>query len=224
MCDLQGAKDCIWLQVVAGAAALAGRMRKSAAEQLSDALAAGDSGGLGLRDIDRLLQVRTAAACAPEHLRSVVHATSQYRATQKASVAQRGLAWLFDILLVVVWTQPAGFVRSPLTCASCSEFCRAAMRLAWGLQSGSLGCRHCGRASRRWSSRRPSATWRCCCSSCTTPGAAPGVLSATVQARLPVPGTLHVPIIHMFLAGRRRRGSWRSCGTSCARWMLTFRR
>ncbi|KAK9844035.1 hypothetical protein WJX81_002531 [Elliptochloris bilobata] len=43
-------------KVVAGAVALAGRVRKSAAEQLSDALAAGDSGGLGLRDIDRLLQ------------------------------------------------------------------------------------------------------------------------------------------------------------------------
>ena len=58
-------EDCIWLQVVAGAAALAGRMRKSAAEQLSDALAAGDSGGLGLRDIDRLLQVRIVVASAP---------------------------------------------------------------------------------------------------------------------------------------------------------------
>ena len=74
-------EGCAWLQVVAGAAAVAGRVRKSAAEQLSDALAAGDSGGLGLRDIDRLLQVRTALAIglgckAREQLRSVVNARS----------------------------------------------------------------------------------------------------------------------------------------------------
>jgi len=42
--------------VVAGGARAAGRARGSLAEQLSEALAAGHSGGLSLRDIDRLLQ------------------------------------------------------------------------------------------------------------------------------------------------------------------------
>ena len=57
--ELQRVRLMLGHEVVAGAAAMAGRARKSTAEQLSDMLAAGDSGGLSLRDIDRLLQARS---------------------------------------------------------------------------------------------------------------------------------------------------------------------
>ena len=109
-------EDCIWLQVVAGAAALAGRMRKSAAEQLSDALAAGDSGGLGLRDIDRLLQVRIVVASAP--VQRVVHA-SLYWAAQEPGLYMRAC---LALSACITWKPASPFCCRPLTGTSCSRF------------------------------------------------------------------------------------------------------